>query len=160
MLQEDKSIHGGNFDIIKLYGGLQNFSRAYTEAEIATKLADGLTGQLFKDVQLMVPKTPTEFLFKASKAIDLARRAHQRNHLYRDTVLPRDMRNLLEMVIGTTYQQKDRCGGKRVIIKSYQLPTKMFVKQKIGFQATAGITVVGLAKVIKVRQIIISLGRS
>lgn len=61
----------------------------------------------------MDPKTSTGFLSKASKVIDRTRRANQRIRPNRDTVLPHDIRNPLEVATGTTYRQKNGYGGKK-----------------------------------------------
>lgn len=71
----------------KCHADKQKLNRNYTEEEKATKLADGLTGQLFKVVQIMTHMSPTDFL---SKAVDLTSCANQQIHLNRDTIPPYD----------------------------------------------------------------------
>lgn len=61
----------------------------------------------------MDPKTPTEFLSKASNAIDPMRRTNQRIRLNRDTVLLHDMQNPLKVAIRITYQQKNGYQNKK-----------------------------------------------
>lgn len=48
---------------MRMSGILQNLNKNYTDEgkAKATKLADGLTGQLFKDVYLMNPIPRTDF---------------------------------------------------------------------------------------------------
>lgn len=52
MRQHNEAIHDYHNDVVRMYGILQN-PKNHTDEEIEAKLADGLTGELFEDVQLI-----------------------------------------------------------------------------------------------------------
>lgn len=75
------------------------------EEEKATKLADGLTGRMFKNVPLMNPISPADFLSKAAEATDLTYQAIQRTRPNRDTIMPHDMTNPPEVAVVYAYKK-------------------------------------------------------
>lgn len=104
MLQQNGSIHDNYNDVMRMYEILQNLSKNHTEEEEATKVANGLTGQLFKNVQLMNPISPTDFLSNAANGIEVTRWANQKIRPIRDTIVPYAMINPLEVPVDYAYK--------------------------------------------------------
>lgn len=103
MVQHNESVHDYRDDVKRMYG-IAKPQQNFNDEEKATKLANELTKQLFKDVRLMNPILPADFLTITAKAIDLPPRANQRNRPNRDTVLPCDMTNPLEAAVDHGYR--------------------------------------------------------
>lgn len=104
VLQNNEFVHDYCNDITRLYDILQNINKNYTDQEKVNKLADGLTGQLFNDVQLMSPTSPTDFLSKAAEAVDLSYRANQRIRPNFDATMPYDLINPRAVAINVDHR--------------------------------------------------------
>lgn len=91
MLQQNESIHDCYNDTMRVYGISQNLDKNYTKEFTATKLANGLTGQLSEDVKLMDPTLPTGIRVPTAYSTN------------RDTLMPYDMTSAPELTVDNDY---------------------------------------------------------
>ncbi|OWA51349.1 hypothetical protein BV898_15835 [Hypsibius exemplaris] len=59
--------------ILALFFELEVLGKAYTDQEKADQLTEGLHGEMLRDVTLMAPANPPEFLAAAEKAVRISR---------------------------------------------------------------------------------------
>lgn len=82
---------------------LEARNETYSDQEKATKLTEGLISQLLKEVGYMDPTTPTKFLNKASKALELNCLANQPIRQNWQMTWPYDVQNPLKFVTQQTH---------------------------------------------------------
>ena len=88
VMKPDESVTQYYEDVMELYDILESLGKVFSPQEKADKLTAGLHGAVFRDVTMMGPTNPQEFLMKAGKAIDMERKAERRPRVMKDAREP------------------------------------------------------------------------
>ncbi|OWA50358.1 hypothetical protein BV898_14877 [Hypsibius exemplaris] len=88
VMKDTESINTYFEEVMKLYDVLESLGKAFTDLEKADKLTSGLHGNLFRDVTMIAPTTPQNFLNKSEKAINMTIRVQKKPQSSQVEILP------------------------------------------------------------------------
>ena len=93
MMLQGESVNDYYEAVMLLYDIMESLGKSFTDQEKADKLGSGLHGTLYKDVAMMSPTSPQDFLMKTGKAIDLEKKAQRQQRGFRDQALPNTIKD-------------------------------------------------------------------
>ena len=114
MMLQGESVNDYYEAVMLLYDIMESLGKSFTDQEKADKLGSGLHGTLYKDVAMMSPTSPQDFLMKTGKAIDLEKKAQRQQRGFRDQALPNTIKDpIMDENNGKSQNFKNRNNGNQ-----------------------------------------------